>query len=267
MADKKEMETVSKPFLKGAPADENTFRACVRIFGLLVLVMFMTFIVCSMTSFRSVILRVLINMVIESLILLVFFSKGAEIGTDAVARGEILFQHIQRGVEVSEGEKRIPFHHLKGFVIGVGGTAVFFLLAVFLAATAQKQLTSAGTLPSWMEPYMRRTEISGSLAAYTQSSGFSLTDIVRIVIRMMIMPFISIAGADNREALLVLERLSPLLVLLPGLSYGAGYLQGPVRRRKVHSEIAQNTRKRISREKRERKARKIQIPRGPEQLN
>ena len=258
---------IEKPFIKGALTDENTVRQSLKFLGILVITSLMTFLVCSLTSFKSDILRILINIVIETLVVVIYLDRGAALGTDAVARGEIVYQHMEKGIEVSEGEKRIPFHPAKGFVIGFAGSALFLILAVILAVTAQRQMTGAGVLPSWLDSYMRRSEISGALAQYTQSGSVYFADIIRIVVRILIMPFISLAGAENRALLLTIERLSPLFVLIPAISYGSGYLLGTSRRTKIHSEIAENRRRRVSRERREKKARISHAPKGPEQLN
>jgi len=263
----KKIPEKTKPFITGSPSDENTLRNALKFFGLLALSMFMTFLVCSMTGVGSVVLRILINTVIEVLILLIFFNRGTDQGTDAVARGEILYQHIEKGQEVSASERRIPFHKMKGFLIGLAGSSVILVLAAIFAFTAQKQMTGAGTLPSWMEGFLRRTEVGDALVQYTQTAGLSAADALRLIMRIAIMPFISMAGPENTDLILLLERISPLLVCLPGLSFGLGYLQGPARRKQVHTEIAQNTRKRISKEKKERKARAARVPKGPEQLN
>ena len=266
MTERQKTAGKGKPFLRGKPTDENTVRQALKFFGALILVAFMSFIVCSMTSFDSTVLRIGINVLIETLIVLIFYNKGTELGTEGVSRGEILYQHIQKGQEVSENEKKIPFHNAKGFVIGIIGSAVFLVIAVLLSVTAQRQMTGAGTLPSWLDSYMRRSEISDALAGYSQGSSASATDIFRIIIRLTIMPFVSMCGAENRELLLFVERISPMLVLIPAAAYGTGYLQGPARRRKVLTEIEENARKRRIREKRERRARNI-APKGPEQLN
>ena len=100
MKDNRKTAGAAKPYTTGSPTDENTVRNSLVFFGVLVLAGFMCFIVCSMTSFKSVILRVLVNVIIEALILVIFYAKGAEYGTDGVARGEILYQHIQKGQEV-----------------------------------------------------------------------------------------------------------------------------------------------------------------------
>ena len=267
MTDKPKTQGKAKPFLQGSPADENTLRQALKFFGAMLLVGFMCFLVCSMTSFDSAVLRIGINLVIETLVLMIFFNRGATLGTDGVARGEILYQHVQKGQEVSENEKKIPYHRLKGFLIGFIGTALFFILALILAFTAQRQMTGAGTLPSWLESYMRRSEFSGALVSYTQNVSVTAQDIIRIVVRILIMPFVSMAGAENRNLLLIAERMSPLLVLLPALSYGIGYMQGPAQRKKIHTEIAANARKRKIREKREKRKRNTSAPKGPQQLN
>lgn len=267
MGNKPKTSEKAKPFLKGAPKDENTVRQALKFFGALLLVAFMSFLVCSMTSFKNDILRIGINLVIESLILVIYWNRGADLGTEGVARGEILYQHVQKGQDVSEGEKKIPFHPAKGFVIGILGSILFLVFALILAFTARRQMTGAGGLPSWMDSYMRRSEISGALAVYTQAEPMYITDIIRIIVRLMIMPFISMAGAENRGALLLAERLSPVLVLLPAVAYGAGYLQGPARRRIIHTEIATNAKKRRIREKREKRSRISAAPKGPQQLN
>ena len=267
MTNKAKVKETAKPFIQGKATDENTVRQALKFFGALLLFAFMTFLVCSMTSFDSPVLRIAINVMIETLVLYIFYTKGMSLGTEGVSRGEILYQHLQKGEEAEESEKRVPFHKAKGFVIGLLGTAPFVIVALVLALTATRQMTGSGTLPSWTEAYMRRSEIGDALASYTQGATFTFADGIRIAVRLIVMPFISMCGAENRDIILIVERISPLLVLLPAIAYGIGYLQGPAVRKKVHTEIAANRRKRMIREKRERKARIAIKPKGPEQLN
>ena len=86
MTERKKTTVKEKPFLRGKQTDENTVRQALKFFGALILVAFMSFIVCSMTSFDSAVLRIGINVVIETLIVLIFFNKGAELGTEGVSR-------------------------------------------------------------------------------------------------------------------------------------------------------------------------------------
>ena len=91
-------------------------------------------------------------------------------------------------------------------------------------------------------------------------------DVLRLIIRVAIMPFVSMTGSENRDGLLLLERLSPMLVLLPACAYGTGYLQGQRERTRIHTGIAESNRRRIRKEKKARKARTA-APKGPTQLN
>ena len=107
-------------------------------------------------------------------------------------------------------------------------------------------------------------EIGAPLAHYHESDVLNLTAVCRMVIRMLLMPFMTLIGTENYDALLVLERVSPLLVLLPAVSYGFGYTRGPGMRAVVHTSIRKNNRKRQKREKRAQRDRAMQ---QPEQLN
>ncbi len=268
MADKKQknVQPVTKPFLKGSPVDERTANSALGFLGLLVVSAFMCFLVCSMTNFDSIVLRLLINLGVELLVLLIFFNNASGRGADAVARGEILYQRQEKGLTFENSEQAVCFHPLKGYLVGLLGTVPLLICGILLALTATRQATGAGALPSWLSNYERRTEIGDALVAYTVSAGMSLTDVVRLIMRIALMPFVSIVGTENRDGMLLLERLSPLLVLLPAVAYGSGYLTGRSMRTKVHTEIASNNRRRARREKKAR-ARRVMKPRGPEQLN
>ena len=195
----------AKPFLTGAPTDENTVRQALKFFAILLITVFMTFIICSMTSFKSVVLRILVNLVIESLVILIFYSKGADLGMDGVSRGEILYNHQERGIQIADSERKIPFNKAKGFIIGLLGASLFLIASLILAFTAKKQMITSGTLPSWMDAYLRRSEISGALISYTQGDPVTASDILRIVVRLLIMPFVTMCGAENRNMLLLVR--------------------------------------------------------------
>ena len=270
MADtkKKKVNPVTKPFLKGSPTDENTWKSALGFFGIMILMCFMTFLVCSMTSLENTFLRILLNGAVVVLVLLIYEQRGLSTGAEAVAKGETMYQRQERGLNVAASERRLCYHPLKGFLTGLLGTLPFVLLAVVLAFTAQKTRTGYGTLPGWMEVYTRRSDIGGALVAYTNPAGLDFGDIIRVAGRLMMMPFVSLIGATHKDGLLILERLSPLVMLLPAIAYGLGYTRGVSVRTRVHTEIAENTKRRVRREKKQRKARALNLkPKGPQQLN
>ena len=265
---KKPAETVRKQFLKGDAADENTIKNSLIFFGSLVAVYFISFVVSATTS-SSDIIRLVVSVAIIALSLVVFFNKGSVQGAEAVSRGEILWQKREKGQTFSESERKICFHPLKAYLIGIIGTLPMIVIAVIFAMNTRIQTTTAGALPSWMQAYLRRDDVAGPLVSYIQSTGMGLTDILRIVVRIAIMPFISIVGATDYAGVYLMEKLSPLLLLFPACAYGTGYLTGPSVRAKVHTAITENDRRRKRREKRERKLRAgiSAKPKGPQQLN
>lgn len=265
---KKPETIIRKQFLRGNATDENTLKNSLIFFGSLLIVYFISFVVSATTS-GSGIIRLIVSIAIITLTLIVFFNKGSAQGAEAVSRGEILWQKQEKGRAFSESERRICFHPLKAFVIGMIGTIPLFVIAVVFAMNTQVQTTTAGALPSWMQAYLRRDEVAGPLVSYTQSAGMGLTDILRIIVRIAMMPFISLVGSADYNAVYLLEKFSPFILLLPACAYGTGYLNGPNVRAKVHTAISENDRRRKRREKRERRNRAgiMAKPKGPQQLN
>jgi len=261
-----QVKPVTKPFVKGNPTDERTFKSALGFMGVIIMTAFISFLVCTMINPTNTVLRVLLNLAVEALILMIFFNQAVQKGTDGVARGEILLQREAKGRSFSASEKAMCFHPLKGFLIGLIGTVPLLLMTIVLALTTTRQITGIGVLPGWMSGYLRIAEIGDPLTAYTAAPGIGLTDILRLAIRIFLMPFVAMVGAENRDGMLLLERLSPLLALLPAAAYGIGYLMGPAERTKVHTDIAQNKRVRARREKKARQARQRK-PQGPQQLN
>ena len=260
--------TVHKPFLTGDATDENTLKNSLAFFGMLVMIFLVTFIACASASFSSIILRLLLNIAVAAVGLMVFYNSGAGRGSEAVVRGEILFQRKEKGQPFSASEKKICFHPVKGYIIGLVGTVPFLIAALLLALNTSIQTTEAGTLPSWMQTYARRSDIGNALVNYTQPEGMEALDYIRAFVRICILPFINIAGYSNKSVLLTIERLSPLILLLPAVSYGTGYLTGKKIRTRIHTVISENDKKRIRKE-RKRRNRRISSNRHnePEQLN
>ena len=95
---------------------------------------------------------------------------------------------------------------------------------------------------------VKNPEVTAAIAALKEGNSVekqaAFGDALRLIVRIAVMPFVSMAGAENKEMLLLIERISPLLVLLPGMAFGFGYTQGPARRKLIHTEIANNTKKR-----------------------
>ena len=111
-------------------------------------------------------------------------------------------------------------------------------------------------------------DIGSALVSYTQPEGMTAVDFIRAIVRIIILPFVNLVGTSNKAGILLLERISPLIMLLPAAAYGTGYLTGKSVRTQIHTAISANEQKRIRTEKKKRAARsRQQSRREPEQLN
>ncbi len=246
------VQEVRKPFLTGSPVDENTFRNSAKFLGLFIMITFVSFIACSSTAFGGSFLRIGLNTAVILVILMLFFNFGSNLGAEAVNRGEILWQRQEKGLSFSESERKICFHPLKGYLIALLGLILILIPAVILAFVTDIQTTDAGALPGWMQSYLRRGDVSNALINYTQPEGMKFADYLH----------------SNKTGMLTLERISPLILLLPALAYGTGYISGKSIRTRIHTAISENEKKRIRRDKRKRKNQsRPSHRREPEQLN
>lgn len=255
---------VTKPYMKGTLTDRDIIRNALGFLGVFALCVFVGFIVCTMAMFDNLFLRILVNGVLVLLMLFLFYNNGCNKGSETVARSEIMQERIGKGFEVTEGDRRTCYHRWKGFLIGLLGMLPVLICCILLAVTAQKIQMGYGALPNWISNMRRRVEIGSAVAFYSIPDPLTLEGLMRTIVRVIIMPVVAIVGANNKEGLLWLERLSPLVVLLPVVVYGIGYTKGVALRNRVHTAISKNENRRKRKERRERKKR---APREPEQLN
>lgn len=256
-------------YLTGNPVDDRAWVSALKVF-LSTFALLLAFLIAgSMLMLNNMILRWGLNLAMLLLAWTIYWQAGVSAGTGAANLGEILYQRQATGRDVDEKERRRAFHKAKGFIVGLLGCVPIFLCALILALTAQRVMTTAGILPTWLEPLERREEIGGALAAYHQAFSMTVTDVMRLIIRMALMPLVNIVGVEDKAGLLMIERLSPLLVLIPGLCYGVGYLGGVGVRERIHADIEAGKRRTKRRQKREieQKKRERREPQGPGQLN
>lgn len=261
-------QMASKSFMTGTATDERTIKNSLKFLGIILIVFVIAFIACASATFDSIILRLLMNSAVIILSLYILYNNGSRCGAEDVARGEILWQKQEKGLAFSESERKMCFHPMKGYLIGLFGSALLLLPAVILSFCTSVQTTASGTLPSWMQAYVKRSDIGNALINYTQPSGMQFVDYIRAFVRVSILPFVNIIGSDNKIGLMILERLGPIILLLPSAAYGTGYISGRSVRKRIHTVITENDKKRIRKEQKKRKTgARRNISREPEKLN
>lgn len=262
---KQKIEKVSKPYLKGDMYDRTTLPNAMKFFAGTVVLAIVFLIFCVMLSFEQSWLNITINLAVALGVYLFIYQFGQSAGADAVNQGEIMYARQEKGRPVADWERSMCYHPIKGFLSALIGSLPIILCAIVLAFIAERQMTNIGTLPSWVSGIESRPEIGNALAIYHETGSMSLEALMRLIVRMTIMPYVNLIGASNKDAMLTLERVSPLVNLLPALAYGLGYMSGVNVRTIVHTNIALGKKKAKRKQAKERRARRQ--ARGPEQLN
>lgn len=264
-AKKQKIEKVSKPFIKGDAFDRTTLPGALKFFFGTLAMAIVFLIICVVLNFEAQWLDIVVNLGIVLGVYLFFAQYGINAGADAVNQGEIMYARQEKGRPVADWERSMCYHPLKGFASALIGSIPLLVCSVALACITKRQMTNLGALPSWLSSIESRPEIGNALAYYHEGGSMTLEALLRLIIRMTTMPFVNMIGASDKDAMLVLERISPILNLLPALAYGFGYMGGVSVRASVHTNIALGKKKAKRKQAKERRARTQQ--RGPEQLN
>lgn len=253
---------IKKPYLRGNAFSALALRRGVRILSYLVLSAVMFFLLGQLMVIDIPWLRILVNLVVVAAFAGLTYTNGARVGEGDVSFAEIALSREQAGKQASRDDKDRCFHPAKGFVTVLAGALPVVILCLVYAVLAVKDHYVLGALPSWVAAYETRADIGLALSYYHDFSGIGFVDILRLVVRLLVFPFVNMVGARNADALLWVERFSPLLVLVAPLFYGVGYMRGEAYRSLVHGGIASNA-KRAARKQRKRQQHKKQ---GPRQL-
>ena len=262
---KSKQPAVRKPFLRGTSTDSRTLRNALGVFGLMLVMGLLYLILGSMMTWSSALLRWLTNGILILTTWLFFYQSGMSRGTGDVNQGEMCYDREQLGRTISKEERSQCYHPLKGVFIALLGCLPLLIVSIVFACITQKQYTTIGVLPSWTSALTTREEIGAPLAYYSVIEPLGLEQILRILVRILCLPWVNIFSHGGADALLTLEHFTPLILLIPAAVYAVGYLRGPDVRSEVHTSIAANTRKRQRRERKRRQQRSA--AKGPERLN
>ncbi len=265
---KNPIEIVHKPIIPGAwngkDAQKMAFKRYLSVLATSLVYLFG----CILMGFDAMWGRILTAVVLVFGVTYYQYMNGLSQGENDVAFGEIIYNRKQTGYAVSEEECQRSFHPLKGLYASLLGAAPFVLFALIYAFMAEPMYYSLGVLPSWTEGLMAQTEFAAGLSYYNVGTELGIVGVMRIIDRAMIMPFVNVATGIGMNAVLVAERLSPLLVLVSPLGYAFGYSRGQHLRDQINTGIKMGDDRKKKREAKARRKRQRQQPqrKGPEQL-
>ncbi len=177
---------------------------------------------------------------------LVFMSGRAQ-GRRDEAHGQLLAQRMAEGYAPPPQELATCFHPLKGILAAAIGALPWFIAAVMLAIWVKPYTYQLQDLPSWLDYYRTRADIGDALAYYQATPGWGLTDTVRVITRVALMPLANVAVSFGHQAVYWLEKMSPLLVLALPAAYAVGYQCGPAQQRRIKAYQQQAKEKQVKR--------------------
>ncbi|MBR6705115.1 MAG: hypothetical protein IKI84_00340 [Clostridia bacterium] len=259
---KEKVNPVFKPYDRGTLFCRGIWKRILKVMGTFAAFVFVSLIFGTAVGEGGIFLRLLIN---GSLILVLWylvFNEGAGDGEMDVALGETVLGRREQGRSLPKEDADKAYCPARGFAVGLLAMLPFILVTAAYAFCAVKQVYTLQTLPSWVSGLSGVEEIGGALSYYNRQVTLGAVDILRIISRLISIPYVNIVTANDADRLLTLDRMIPLTILMPVLAYGVGYLTGPRRRAMIHGSIASNDRRRIRREKAARRRR----ARGPREL-
>lgn len=260
----KPVELIRKPIVPGSwngkDARKLAFKRMLSFVGITLLYL----LVGAVVNFDNVVIRAVFALMIVFSVAYYQYAAGMTKGASDAAYGEILYSRREAGHEIPADEISRSFHRLKGLFAVLAGCAPFVLFAIVFACLTEKVSYQLGALPSWTEGMMQQTEFGAPLAYYNVQNGMSAVSVMRIIDRAMVMPFVSIATMYGADAVLLVERLSPVLILIAPMGYAVGYTAGQIHRDRINTGIKMGDDKKKRKERKARKQR--QRSRTPERL-
>ena len=262
------VQEVRKPILTGSWHGKDAWRHGMRYMLTVLLIGLIYLLACSILGFDSLAGRIVSAVVVVGGIGYYQYLQGMSLGTKDAALGETMYVRQAEGKPVSPKDRERCFHPFKGFFIALVGALPFVLFCAVFACITRETTYALGVLPSWTEGMLLQEEFGDALRYYTAQPGVQAMDVLRIIDRALIMPFASIGAYLGNHAALVVERLSPVLVLLAPMAYALGYAQGEKARIRVNTAIQLGDDKKKRRERKARKQRqqKQQQCKQPERL-
>lgn len=241
---KRKIRPIKKPYLKGSAMSALVAKRGLKMLVYAAVFLMLNLFIGALYSFDDrPFLRVLFNGMLILVYGAVLYMDGLRVGDGDVAFAEIQYNHAQQWQTITKQEKDRCFHPLKGVTTVLCGMAIPLILAVVFALTAQKQTYTLQALPSWVSSYGAR-DFTLPLQYYYQTQPVTALSVLKIVMHLAVYPFINIVGARNAEGILLIDRLSPLLILIPFLFYAVGYVRGLHSRAMLHGSAAMGGKRR-----------------------
>ncbi|NMD39049.1 MAG: hypothetical protein GYA87_10275 [Christensenellaceae bacterium] len=236
----KKTKSVKIDYNIGKPFGKSAFKLGIRVFLSMFALIFVFLIFGSLLVFKNRIVSIAVN---SSFIILCFyfmFMNGMSSGESNAAHSEIVFKKMLIGEPVDAINKDKCFHKLKGVSAVLIGLSPFLVLTIIFAAITTKQYYTLGSLPAWVNTYRYQTDLGLALDYYYQFDPITFFDILRVIVRASTMPFFSMFNDAGVNTIYLLEKLTPLLIMVVPSGFALGYTFGEKSRIKINASIKAN---------------------------
>lgn len=213
--------------------------------------------------------RILLNGALMAMFALLIINSGAANGAKDAQHSVRLMQDINNGYQATDEDYAKAYHPLKGILSAVFGALPWLVMAVIVAVLAQPYTYQLQGMPtSYLGYYLRRWDLGAPVDYYNSISySIQLADVLRILVRLGILPVVYMAGTVTDSVSLLLDHISPLLVLILPVLYGISYQFGPalrIREEKRTEEAIKQHNKKVKRKQKKERAQREK--KKPEQL-
>ena len=248
-------QEIKKPFLTGCWHGRDAYRLGIKVMMSMIASIIICFFLGAMLTFDSLLLRVLFSTALLTLFFLYMRSQGIAAGLKDATHAEIMYQRQEAEKLVLQSEQERCYHPWKGVFAALIGAMPYMALTLVFALLTQPSLYTLGELPGWLRDICRQSEFGNALRYYNLRNGITLFDILRVLCRAMIMPYINVAVLIGDDAILLIERASPILILLMPAGFAFGYLRGIKARAHINASIAIGVEMKRRKERREKRRR------------
>ena len=211
-----------------------------RMAGKLLLTLFavtvMGLMFSALQAIESVGLRIALSLVIFTGALMVYISEGANKGAADAAASRFYVSAKERGVALADKDDAACYHPLKALSAALIAFGIPVALAVAAAVCAKEYTYVMQDVPRWMtDSYGSRADVMAPLGAYSVQQSMQATDWIRLIVRLPILIMVNLFP-DAQTMSAVIDRLSPLMMMVYPVMYVIGYLLGPKINRKVEKQ-------------------------------
>lgn len=221
----KSTETKKTPILRAQHIKPDVRKMTGKVLSYIAIFAFLSLVLSAVTGGGTI-----WGMALNILLLVCFFllelMEGGTRGEHDVTMSRMVEARLEKNIQPEDDELARCYGPRKAFIAFALAVSVFFLCAVIVALSAKPYTYTLQDLPTWMSAYLGRDDVGGALGCYTVTNGATVVDYLRIVVRACILPFVNLFS-DVQTSSWIIDRLSPLLIIILPLSYPLGYLMGP----------------------------------------